>query len=269
MRLEDIVKSVRHLHSEEIIPVKKQVFVPINGKIDEQLEVATTRAIMMGRFYEALTSSLFGGRLGDIYHVRPFEEDVIVRPDVVDVRNKRIFECKSICSGQSGTLLDTQMDGYKGFYSQYPNYEINFAFYRHSLHGIKGAWSGTSRDLFSDLAKQTAYLVVLPFSIVLALHNPSYGSTKYMYRYQGEQTAFDNCSCLRSSGLTAFFVSPEQVIEEMGLDINAYQIDRKMSGNCKVQNGYVQSFPVVYISEKVTEGSDNYKNIIELDEVPF
>lgn len=274
MRLDDIVNSVRHLHTEEIILVRKSVLVPINGKIDDKLEVATTRAIMMGRFYEALTRSLFGGKLGDVYHVRPAQKDVIVRPDIVDIKNKRVFECKSICSGQSGTLLDTQMDGYRGFSLQHSEYEINFAFYRHSLAGIKGEWSGTSRDLFGDLAKRTAYLVVLPFSVVLALHNPEYGSTKFMYRYQGDETAFDTCSCLRSSGLTSFFVSPEKVLEEMGLEVNDYQIDRKMSGECKVQNCYVQSFPVVYVSEKVRDDKFSVDTLgdgklVGFEDVPF
>ena len=80
MRLDDIVESVKHLHTEEIIPVRRRVSVPIKGMIDERLEVPTTRVIMMGRFYEALTQSLFGGRLGDVYHVRPAEQEVIVRP---------------------------------------------------------------------------------------------------------------------------------------------------------------------------------------------
>ncbi len=259
MKLDDIVASVRGLHGEQFLLAERDVSISLKGRMDERIEVPTTRAIMMGRFYELLTRGLFGGKLGDVYHVRAADEEVIVRPDVVDTVHKRLFECKAICSGQSGTLLDTQINGYMAFAAEKPEYDISFVFYRHVLHGIKGKWEGTARELFRDLARDTAYVVVLPFQMVLDLHDPTKGSTKYIYRYDG-QTEFDCCSCLRSSALTKLLVNPEEVLQEMGL---SYQIERRMAVGCCVQGNRVRDFPVVYVREKF-----NQKLLLE-DEVPF
>ena len=269
MRLDRIVASVRDSHSEVITPARRKIVIPCNGSIDTRLNDPTSKAIMMGRFYEALTAYLYGGRMGDIKKVEDCDgETTIIKPDVIDDTRQHIFECKAVRSGQTSNLLDQQLDAYEKLQEAYPEYNLYLALYRHSLKGIKKDWEGTPRELFAELCQKTAYGVVLPFELVHALLDPQKDSSKFTYRYQNEHSGFDDCVCTRSSTFTRLFTEPEQVISQLGLELGEFEIRKLLTPTSYVHRFKLPSFPIVYISERVDGGNSN-QAADGMDDVPF
>ncbi len=266
MRLEKIVASVIDQHKREVKPVKTQVVMPIQLVLFDRRATGSEKAIAMGTFYEHMTAAIFGGRLENMKRVangnhlglttngaEAIDEDDemrITKPDVVDHKRRRVYESKACRSGQTCKLSDDQIDLYRALQAEEPHPRIYYVVYRHSLDGIKSRWKGTPEQLFYALVQKTSYCLVMPLSLILALHNPKKGSTKYVYRYE-EETRFEVCTSIRSSALTALLTEPERVIVDLSFDPNEYKTKRLLSpSELKINSYEVKRYPILVIQDR-------------------
>lgn len=251
MNLETLLALIAPLHQTELQPAAAAATISSKRKDCEQLNNPTTRAITMGLFYETVTALFYGGLLGESFSSVAAELDIATKPDIVNHHSKKFFECKSVCSGQHCMLLDDQLQSYDQLQEHFPDYSISFAFYRHTLHGIKSSWRGTTSDLFQELSKKTAYLVVLPYSIVQEFQvlGQSRISSPLVYRYSHPQSAYDSCTCLRSSTLTRLATEPETVINDLKLNQERFTINRYCSPVCRINRFQLESFPIIEVTD--------------------
>lgn len=241
----DLVETVRELtplHTDRVIPVRRRIRVATNGKM---LATGSMRIMKMGRFYEELTAGMYGGVLED---TKETYDGGLMKPDVVDHKNKVMTEAKGVRIDQKCDLLDPQVEHYMDCQRADPELRIYMAIYRHILPGIVKTWRGTSAQLYRQLAKQTICSTVMPLSLMLALHTT--GNSNLIYRYDGEGR-YGPCTCIRPRTLRRLFEEPEKVIEELGLKPEEFILLRRISPKVISVNGTkVQEFPVMIISDK-------------------
>lgn len=123
-------------------------------------------------------------------------------------------------------------------------------------------------DLFKELAGKTAYLVVLPYSVVRKFQAEGQGITvsPVVSRYQNPRSTFDNCTCIRSSTFTRLAVEPEQVLDDVKLDPAEYTVMRYRSPHCTINDISLCPFPIIQVAEKVSAASED-ASVVE--EPPF
>lgn len=256
--LESLLEPVIDLHQQELVPSQKSVRLP-HHKRKRQYSKRGDH-VSLGAFYELLTKSLYGGHLvSTLYNTS--ELDYPTRPDVVSKDNKIIWESKAAVINRTLNLLDYQVTGYKHLQLNHPNSQIRFAIYRHSVRGIK-SYPNTEEELLKELTgtngRSTVYSIVLPLSVVVALHESR--DEDIIYRYDGE--AYDVCTVLRSKIPTRFITEPEIILDQLGLDPKDFEVDRLISPkNFRMGTRRLKQFPIVHIQDKDhKEWYDNFAN---------
>jgi len=272
--LEDVVNSLRESYTEIYHPHSLTGVIPLTEELGVLLKKPTARAILMGRFYEHLTAALYGGDvcISEILPGGDEDENDTITPDVVNNSTKRYFEVKGVCAGQHCMLQDYQLDHYEQLLRARPGYDLSFAFFRHTLHGIKSTWSGNSEQLLSELAAKTLYLVVLPYSAITQMHGMVNGSKALVSRFQKEGSPFDRCTSVLASTLTRLYTKPEEVVEQVaGEDVSRYTLSRYVSAPISLSGFLVPAFPIVLVEDTMpvrygalVDGSGSFD-----DDVPF
>lgn len=253
-----------------------------NGNLD----LAVSKIVLeAGKFYEVVTVGLFGGLMGKVFRMEPgrvsiedyqqpalFEEggfvvdrivDNIARPDVYNPDSKRLFDSKACATGRDLPVKDRQIELYKQLLVEMPQHSLDYVVYVHGLGSLQG-FSGTVDDLRGGLARNTHCGIVLPFSIVEALHSrrdngldPS-DRSKLVYRFDGVNKHYT--SILSTTLKRLMF--PEDfsnLVSILGLDERAYDWDVMGWPMGSIVEGYKPSyFPMIVISE----------NSLDLD-IPF
>src|SRR3989338_3699550 len=116
-RIAEHLKKIEHGILE---PIKRSS--PILGfdQTSNLMQDPSSRANLLGRFYESLTCTLYGGKLQR--HFDRLDEATLIRPDVIDEERKTIGESKACVIGKRPQLLDTQMEAYKSLQASKPNF---------------------------------------------------------------------------------------------------------------------------------------------------
>jgi len=267
MNLEKLLTLIAPLHYQELQPSATTATILSKRKDCEQLDNPTTRAITMGLFYETLTSLFYGGVLGASFSPVTNELSLLTKPDIVNHDTKHFYECKSVRNGHHGMFLDTQLNGYDQLQEHFPDYSTSFAIYRHTLPGIKSSWQGTTNDLFQELSQKTAYLVLLPYSIVQQFQTVGQSgvSSSLVSRYDNPQSTYDTCTCLRSSTLTTLATEPERVIDDLKIDREQFTINRYRSPGCWINSIPLRRFLIIQIDDLEKPNS----NRSSIEQIPF
>lgn len=266
VKLEKLVNSVLPKFQKELQVQSLELKVPTQMDLPK-IPTLSKRAVAMGRYYEFMTRGFFGGVLSDLKYLEAQDNENhhnhFSIPDVTNHEEGVLWESKACCSGHSCNLLDSQIEGYKSRQLDEPDLRIFFVVYRHVLRGIKSTYKGSERELFEELNKKTMLALVLPFSLVLGLHepiheeNPHWSRLCYMYeekegigRTDGKHHYFGSCTYIRSPTLNRFLTEPEEVIQEIGYDVSAFNIKRRITPEgLRVNKNPVRQFPVVLISD--------------------
>jgi hypothetical protein len=124
---------------------------------------------------------------------------------------------------------------------------IRYDIFRHNLKNLHRDYSNKSLDeLVSDLTNSIKYSLSLPFSLVFELYSKE---NKFCARYDGE--GYNKCGRINSSGLHTLLAYPEEVIKELGLDMDRFRITKKkFPENVEINGLKVNSFPVLFVFDK-------------------
>ena len=221
----------------------------------------------MGVFFEVLTAGFFGGKMVDsLIRLRnlPLGEAI---PDIECRKNNFLMESKACRLGHQLNLLDSQVEGYKNKQMLDPSLRIFYVLWRHSFPKIK-SFKGTDGRLFSELAVSTKALLVLPFSIVLALYKPSRGAAIELNLKRYETDKWDYCTRIGSGTINHLLYSPLEVLFSLGLNVKNYKWSWYMSPSSFFVNDFkMVRFPMVFIEDVNTKAW--VSNMIKEEGVPF
>lgn len=271
-RLSTLVNRIWMSHSmNPIRPVREDALKSeLDVRVDEdsnsdasdqgRLWEVDWKHVKLGYFFELMTAGMYGGLLGEdmevvgyegLMGVDPGTGLIGVYPDVYDARRKLAFESKGCFSSESLNLEDDQIDRYKAFLYAQEGSQLYYAIYRHSFGKIR-SYQGDAKMLFSSLSSNTLCSLVLPFSIVLALHETR--DDNLAWRYDGELWTLN--TSIKARTFTRFlegssFQGAKDVLRDLRLDPNDYVIEKLMSpiGFC-VEGNRIRQFPVLSVIER-------------------
>lgn len=230
---------------------KKDITVPRQLGLFEETVARPMLHVSMGYFYELLTTALFGGVCQtNIYRNDTDEDDDgLIKPDVVTNRN-HILESKANRSGHQLLLLDSQIDRYRYLQSRHPAPRIYFVIWRHIFANVK-SFKGSENDLWHELSRKTVLGVVLPFSIILRMHDHgSSGENPLLtIRYDNRRFSCYNCVRIRSPFTNSFYDNPDAAIASIGLEPKMFRWRRWNLPKVTINMVTVQRFPLVVIHD--------------------
>lgn len=213
--------------------------------------------VVMGLFYELLCTCLFGGKLADQTNIKQDLKNVIVKVDVFNWKRKRIIESKACRSGHRLSLLDDQTERYQIVQSLYPDYEIDYVVWRHTLRGIK-SYSRKLDSLIDDLCDKTLCTVILPFSVITKIYR-----CKEFQRWESEK--WDHCTQVHSRFLNLVFSDPVSFFNRISVDNGRFEVEYYETPEISFGSRRVKSMPVAWVKDR------DYKKWVEgfVDKVPF
>ncbi len=255
-------KNIKEKHTKELVPVRQNIvgswFTQMGLFNDQMPEKDDSRhhdaPIKMGLFYELMVSAFFGGKVID--SIKEFDigrsakngEGII--PDVVSMESKQVFESKACKQGSHSLLRDNQIIKYQQF-ARVKKYEVYYCYWRHGLKGIH-SYRESTETLFKSLGQWTFAGIILPFSIILNLWENEHG---LCHRYNTTKKGWLECTSVRGNTLNKFILSPEDIINRIGLDPQQYQIERLLSPKgFMVENIDVVQFPIIIIKDHDPKG---------------
>lgn len=220
--------------------------------------------ITMGLFYELLCTGLFGGTLTDRIDIKVNHKNIRIEPDVFCFRQKKIIESKGHRTGGKLNLLDDQVEKYKDYQMQYPDFEIYYVIWNHTLREIT-SYSQRLEMLFKDLSEQTVCALILPFSIILKMHENR--DPMFFRRYDSDR--WYRCVAVSSRFLNLPFLDSEMFFHLLSLNgsRNNFLCDYYLlPEGIKINQFEIKPFPIVWIKDL------NYKQWAEEladDRIPF
>lgn len=252
-----MVEGVMPLHEEELKPAYRRVSFPIQTNIRGVYPSENQKVYILGRFFEIVTRGLYGGKLNDkkfgiSYSNGRVFEDHTIKPDVVDTRRGIRWESKGSYCHRTCDILRSQFEGYKSL--QYDSHDkiFCFALYRHSLDEVKKR-RRTEEEIISGLAERTAFSIVLPLSVIIALRDISSHVLERMVNIQKTDASGRYLGCLKIniSTMSRFLTDPDQNLEYLRLDPDKFLIERYISpGKFFVGGNGLNQFPIVKITNK-------------------
>lgn len=255
--LKRLLKSLDGKFGPELRPVKREV-----GRKQGLFwkDVTYASHVSMGDFYELVTAGFYGGKLANRRYLEETnsrehpsynggEGSGLIKPDVIDAERGQNWEAKAVVAGNTCNLADAQIWRYMMMQRQDPSSKFYFALYRHNLRGVK-SFDGTEEELFRALANQTLCSVVLPLSIVLQLYDwPAGTRNNLVYRYDGSR--YTPCTCVRSHAINKFFFQSDELIGDLDLNLEDYEVVHlKSPKDFSVAGIRLSQFPIVWIKDR-------------------
>lgn len=252
--LKDIDKS-----EWKLFPVnKKKIHLPIQLDLFAK-DYSKRSHITMGLFYELMCIILFGGKLADHLEIKNGLDNITIKPDIFSPNRKKIIESKAMRSEHQLLLLDDQIERYNICQYLYPDYKIHFVIWRHSLRNIR-SYSSSLEKLIDDLCKNTLCCIILPFSIITAIHK-----SLNFQRY--EEDKWDNLTKINSDFINQIFIDQNLFFARIPIERNGFEVEYYNMPNIYFNENKIKSFPVVWIRD------NNYKSwsqkIIDKYTAPF
>ncbi len=237
--------------------------------------------VTLATYYELLTAGFYGGQLFNHLYVLTRDGEVVRRnnvpslngllryeelitfakPDIIDQNSHRITEVKAFRSGKPYKLRDGQIEGYVTLQKTMPlETSIEFTIYRHTIRDFPPTPKHPGQryddeELFGALTQHTAHSIVIPFNLVYLLHSIS-DDSPWVYRDDGvnkktQLQTRDPGTCLRSQSANNILINPEKFLEDHGLNLEEYDIERLRSpDNFTFGCFSVQPFPITRIRYK-------------------
>jgi hypothetical protein len=227
--------------TETLTAARPAVEIPLNGSREPMASHG-----LLGMYYEFLSTGIFGGeRIANAFTRR--------LPDVADLEGRVFTEVKGCCVNKTLQLRDSQVEFYRLIQAAYPDWRINLAIFRHAVPKIK-SYAGSDEELYAVLTQKTLYSVVLPFDVMLGLHDGErIPNLVRMYEEEIDPEAgvhtYETCACLRIAALHRFVLEPEAALREMGFSQGEHEVRRTWSPSGMTVNGVpVTPFPTVIIT---------------------
>jgi len=217
-----------------------------------------------GRYFETLAWMIYGGVLREYQEPERGETIITCEPDISHKDRPARREIKSVAGGESLKLKDKQMAKYCVIQATklspvqlaalgalpvssgaYPN--LKFEIFRHSLSGMNAKLGTKSLDeILEALSASGKALMSLPFSLMYHLHNLR---TEHTSRYEGDK--WEHITRVKSPTLNSILASPEQAIEQLGLNPDDYLITKARLPEGMNFNGVpIRPIPVIIIDDK-------------------
>jgi hypothetical protein len=226
-----------------------------------------------GSYYELLTSAITGGiwrgTKNSSYNSWGFYPDVVTEDSIID--------SKGVCWKEKCALLDFQMHRYllqQCNQTFMPQEKIRYFIFKYKIRSPSRSFehlleSELAREVISTLAKETAFLIDIPFSVLYNLHSPDIPSS-FKSRYNGDK--WDNETAFLCKGLMKMLSSPEEVLESIQLNPSHFEIVKTHLPEGIAINGFdIASFPILKIEDKNYESwlkqlkEDNAERLAQLE----
>jgi hypothetical protein len=210
----------------------------------------------MGNFYEAITQGLYGGERTVIMGLcNQYKEEHMFKPDLVDRTHHKFWESKAIHSSHGCQISDPQLSKYADLQFVNPRATINYVFYRHRHDKIK-SFKGTPHELFTSLSEKTLCSVVIPLSLVMALHKnrDSESTSRYENLMNGGRYVrgtYPDCTVVKSRIINGLFIDSEDTMHRIAVDPRDYVVRKILSPeNMSVDGVNMKSFPITIIADR-------------------
>lgn len=266
-RLEGLVERVLPLHEKAFPTYRKSAKIDYSSIQEELFEKslehdkekharATRMRTFLGRFYEILISRIYGGDLRDIKHRHKFAyEGGEVVPDIVDDERRRVIEVKGTVQGDTLGMGESQFRGLQ--HGQYlnPDFQFFYALCRHNVEGIESFVD--EQSVFDSVINKTAFIVFAPLSIFIEVAKKNLKGVSSFYR-NGETAWADNL-LLSSTTVNRLLIEPESLLDQLGINVDDYKIQRFLSPDNFRFNGrrlrsafaaHTMQFPIVNITHR-------------------
>jgi hypothetical protein len=207
----------------------------------------------IAQFYEILTAAIVGGEWN---RNRNMLENGYghLHPDVIC--DDRLIDAKAVCAERPLKLRDIQFEQYflhqgvstdnrKIFYS-ICRYEIsNPIVYLRQKENALG-------EIVSILSKKTDFIIFLPFSAVINMHNPNCSSfSRYEKDKKTGKKVPDPLTQIPQSGLIKLFTSPEIFLDDCGINSGDYLLTRTtFPSGIRMNEHEINQFPILQIEDK-------------------
>ncbi len=278
--LSRLVTNISYLHDKELVPDKDKLELRISkasleigrsqqldffnigegSRKSERYKVESARSQFIGYMYELLIASFYGGKLLKT-PLRIGPEKFSLMPDVVDFERKIYWESKCISNGRRLPLRDDQSNGYNYLQKTKPYPKINFIIWKHSVNDIKINLKRSAEELLQEICSRTNYALVMPMSLIAEFNDltklEKHSSLVYRYVPKKEKPSGKrklgrrDCVYVKNPVLYDLLISPEKVIEKLGLDPENYLFNRLKSPlNFYVNNYLLRPFPILEIIDK-------------------
>jgi hypothetical protein len=270
--LESTLREVEHLHTtrwHRRLPPGERQLALFDGSAPEEMPDLIGARAKLGWFYEVLFAKLLGGiRQGKIWYADPKKKDAVeaANPDIVCPDGSMYDSKASIATNEGGYIKDHQLAGYIRAQTV-TRRPVSYIFARHLAEGYSGgatkkkqkqAWD--DHTLFSTLADNTPYAVILPLRLVAGLHkahasgNPAVSAmvsrespeeiSKWIQEYVKPDVR------LKARTFNELFADPTRVVGRLGLHPNAFSFERYVTEEGIDVAGYpVKSFPVLWVKD--------------------
>ncbi len=263
----------------EIMPGKPvQLDLFSSSENNRQSYAKKVNANTLAYFYECMTRSFYGGLLCNSLYLPDnnghssegclseenefFKHDngKLIKPDLLNSKDRTVIEVKASLSGRSRKLNDEQVEGYALFQKTHPEYRIWYNFYRHGVQGIRKEYPWGEDRLRSELAKTTYHSLLLPLSVIIALHQRRFERPEEVAVYDpgGNHFGVQKRAAgvdLRSPVLNLFHRAPRVMLARIGLDPHNYIRECFMSPQDFYltrysENQKIEPFPILRISDR-------------------
>lgn len=207
----------------------------------------------LGRFYEQISASLYGATR---FRPNMGANGRSFYPDQVDDSRKMVRECKAVGKLRTLDLRDEQISGYLEVQRRMPDYQFEFAIYRHGADntGNNGVFERDLVDRF--VSEGTAYSLVLPLSIIAAMHDAprqghmySNGSPqkRSAHRYEGGKKYTPRTRVNRGF-IQHSLVDVLDVIHSLSLNSSDFSVRRFISPrDFKFEERRLARFPILIV----------------------
>src|SRR3989338_815343 len=233
------------------------------------------------------------------HEVEEPDKGIYGKPDIIDVEEKRIWESKACVVGKKVNLTDLQIGVYRELQLMHRReneyWKISFVFHRHGVEGVRANYRRSIEELLKEFSEKMVYSLVLPLSLVMELHSPSIAEQAYNKEFiantqdhkllelyknrRGLVSRYKNplsqrsrhlpntYTALKTGAMDRLLKEPEKLIEELGLPLTRYRIERLLSPNMFfINNNLLRQYPIVVISDR---NHKRWVDKIHYHDVPF
>lgn len=212
-------------------------------------------------FYELLIQAIYGGYVKEKTELTEenSQTSLFSEPDLSSEKFYR--EVKSFRLGGDLKLLDEQMAKYcllkTGEYCDKKS--ITFELFRHGIRHLQKDFKNKDTcDLLEDLAKNTRFMISLPFRIIFDIY-----TSKKSTRYDGQ--FYSHMSRLNSGPINKMISTPEEVLSDFGVDLNGLKFSKnKLPEGITVNGISINPFPILKVETYENEDWDKkFRDFLE------
>jgi hypothetical protein len=246
-----------YIHAGPIEVVDKNPHYPIiqKGFLPTSKESPSEKGLnsKMAQFYEILTAAITGGKWNRNQNLLRYENGHL-HPDVI--HDDMLIDAKAIRLEGPLKLRDIQFDQY--FLHQgtsTDNRQIFYSIFRYGINnplGYLGKKENALDELVSIFSKKTDFMILLPFSAAINMHNPNCSPfSRYEKNKKTGKKVPDPLTQIPQSGLVNLFNSPEDFLLDCNINPENYNMNRfVLPAGIRMNGNEITPFPILTIEDK-------------------